>query len=593
MAIPLLKRGERIRGGEVLSRMLAAEGVEVVFGIIDGTYFGLYSTFAPHGIRLVTPRHETSGAHMAGAYARSTGRLGVCLASNGPGVANVLPGVAVENAEGNRVLLITSSRRVGIAYPERGGTFQYFPQVEVTRPMTKWSCAVPSIDRLAELMRRALRECWTGRPGVVHLDVPESVMNGTFDVDPTWFRAPEQYRVTAPMTPAPRLVEEAARLLREAKRPVIHAGSGVVHAGAHAALARVAALCHAPMTTSWGARAALDERDPLAVSMSYVGAVDKARKEADLVLVLGSRLGETDWWGKAPYWGRPEQQRIIQVDLDAAAIGNNRPVDVAVQGDIGAFLEALAPHLGADPGKARLPGRRKWAQTIRDACAARRAQLDDKHLADRGVPMAPAHVATVCREVMADDAVLVIDGGNTAIWANFFHEGRTPGAVLGTPKMGMLGAGVAQALGAQVAHPDRRVYCILGDGAMGFQQQEIETAIRNELPVIYIVLCDRQWGMVKINQCFALKPVKTLLLKSLSEDETINSDLSETRFDELARSMGAHGERVGDPDGLAGALERSLRCGRCAVIHVDVDPVKHLWAPNLKTFKDMHEEPAG
>src|SRR5512146_3430088 len=139
-------------GGEVLARMLQAEGVEKVFGIIDGTYFGFYSSLHRLGIEIVTPRHEACAAHMAGAYARLTGKLGVCMASNGPGVANILPGVAVEQAEGNRVLLITSSRRQGITYPDRGGTYQYFPHVEVTRPMCKWSCAVPSVDRLSELL---------------------------------------------------------------------------------------------------------------------------------------------------------------------------------------------------------------------------------------------------------------------------------------------------------------------------------------------------------------------------------------------------------------------------------------------------------
>ena len=139
-----------ITGGGLIAAMLAAEGVEVVFGIIDGTYFGLYSAFEEHGIRLVSPRHETSAAHMAGAYARLTGKLGVCMASNGPGVANVLPGVAVENGEGNRVLLLTSCRRTGIAYPDRGGTFQYFDQVAVTKPMTKWSGTVPSFERIPE-----------------------------------------------------------------------------------------------------------------------------------------------------------------------------------------------------------------------------------------------------------------------------------------------------------------------------------------------------------------------------------------------------------------------------------------------------------
>jgi acetolactate synthase-1/2/3 large subunit len=124
-------------GGEIVARMLAAEGVDTVFGIIDGTYFGLYSSFEQFGIRLISPRHETSALHMAGAYARLTGRLGVAIASNGPGVANALPGIAVENGEGNRVLLLTSSRREGIGYPDRGGTFQYFDQVGVTKPMSK------------------------------------------------------------------------------------------------------------------------------------------------------------------------------------------------------------------------------------------------------------------------------------------------------------------------------------------------------------------------------------------------------------------------------------------------------------------------
>ncbi|MCP4274038.1 MAG: thiamine pyrophosphate-binding protein, partial [Gammaproteobacteria bacterium] len=130
-------------GGELLVRMLKEEGVEVIFGIIDGTYFGFYSNLEKHGIRLITPRHETSAAHMAGAYARVTGKLGVCIASNGPGVANVLPGVAVENGEGNRVLLITSCRRDPIVYPDRGGAYQCFNQDGVIKPMSKWSGIVP------------------------------------------------------------------------------------------------------------------------------------------------------------------------------------------------------------------------------------------------------------------------------------------------------------------------------------------------------------------------------------------------------------------------------------------------------------------
>ena len=171
-------------GGELVALMLRAEGVDVVFGIIDGSYFGLYSSLVKHGIRLVSPRHETSAVHMAGAYARLTGKLGVCIASNGPGAANALPGIAVENGEGNRVLVLTSWRRGPIVGPDRGGTYQYFDQVAVTKPMTKWSGAATTFDRVAETLRRAFRISFRGRPGAVHVTIPENVLNGAADAEP-------------------------------------------------------------------------------------------------------------------------------------------------------------------------------------------------------------------------------------------------------------------------------------------------------------------------------------------------------------------------------------------------------------------------
>src|SRR5512143_2194500 len=187
-------------GGEVIARMLKAEGVEKVFGIIDGTYFGFYSALHRLGIEIVTPRHETSAAHMAGTYARLTGTLGGCMASNGPGVANLLPGLVVEQSEGNRVLAITSARRPAIMYPDRGGTYQCFDQAGVIGKTAKSSEAVSSFERIPELMRKALRKSHEGRPGVVHLDVPENIMNGKFKA-PVAIWAPHQYRQTDPLTP--------------------------------------------------------------------------------------------------------------------------------------------------------------------------------------------------------------------------------------------------------------------------------------------------------------------------------------------------------------------------------------------------------
>ncbi|MBX3422646.1 MAG: thiamine pyrophosphate-binding protein [Pirellulaceae bacterium] len=581
---------ERMLGGDAVARMLATEGVRHVFGIIDGTYFGLYSSLGKHGIQLISPRHEACAVHMAAAYARTTGRLGVCMASNGPGVANVLPGIAVENGEGNRVLVLTSTRRSGIGYPDRGGSYQYFNQVGAIKAMSKWSGVVPSPDRILELMKRALRISYRGRPGVVHLDIPENILNGKQLIAP--IPRPESYRRTSPIVPDPQLVRQAAELLAEAQMPMIHAGSGIVHALAAGELTRLAETLQAPVTTSWAARGAIAESSPLSIPMIYVALNNQVRNDADCVLTLGSRIGETDWWGKAPHWRQPSQQTHIQVDIDEEILGLNKPVDLAILGDARLFLTQLVDLLADRIGEKQLAARRQAIARYQQLQHQQRDKLDSLWK-QSDAPLTAAHVARACQETFRDDAFYVIDGGNTAVWGNFYHQIRTPMTVLGTPKFGMLGAGVAQALGVKVAHPDRQVYCIIGDGAMGFNIQEIETAVRNRLSVIYLVCCDKQWGMVKMNQSFALRPIKTLIRKSLGPEETINADFDEIAFDRVAEAMGAHGERVSHTDQLRPAIERALASGRCTVVHVDVDPVRHMWAPSLLEFKKMHQEPSG
>ena len=580
-----------ISGGEVLARMLQQEGVDKVFGIIDGTYFGFYSALHRLGIEIVTPRHETCAAHMAGAYARLTGRLGVCMASNGPGVANLLPGLVVEQADGNRVLAITSARRPSIMYPDRGGAYQCFDQSGVIAKIAKWSAAASSFERVPELMRKALRQSYEGRPGVVHLDVPETIMNGKVKAQVA-FWSPAQYRNVQPLEPASAQVAQAAQLLIVAQAPLIHAGSGVIHAGAYAQLRRVAELLQAPVTTSWAARGVLAEDSPLAITMPHVKLNHKVRNDADAVLILGSRLGETDWWGKPPYWRHPSEQKTIQVDLDGSTLGLNKPVDLGIVADLGRFLELLGDELQRRRAEIAVGARSARNAGYAKTMAEERAGWD-KALADQAVPMHPAHIGAVCREVFAEDSVLVADGGNATIWAMFYHRVTVPNTVLSTFKFGMLGAGMAQAVGAALARPGKPVCCIIGDGAMGFHSQEVETAVRNKAQVIYIVLCDKQWGMVKMNQQFMLRPFKTMLFKHLGPEETIKADLGEIQFDKLGQAMGAYGERVADPAQLKPALQRALATGGCAVIHVDVDPVKHMWAPGLIHFKKMHEEPKG
>jgi acetolactate synthase I/II/III large subunit len=575
-------------GGHLVAKLLRAEGVEVVFGIVDGSYFALGEGLRQEGIRLVSPRHETSAAHMAGAYARLTGKLGVCMASNGPGAANVLPGVAVENGEGNRVLLLTSWRRAPIVGPDRGGAYQYFDQVGVMRPMTKWSGAARSFERIPEALHRAFRRSFEGRPGVVHVTIPEDVINGSFAPEPPVL-APARYRRTEALAPSAAAVRRAAALLAEARLPLLQVGSGVVHAGAGARVEELARVLCAPITTSWGGRAAVDERLPNKIPM-LPPLIDEARCQSDVVLALGTRFGETDWWGKPPYWGDPETQRVIQVDCDEEVLGLNRPIELGLLADAALFLDALLAELKSLEIRHLAERRARvddWARRAGELRAFLRSAARDADAA----PMHSAFVPLVCREFFPDDAVLVIDGGNTAVWTNLYHEHRAAGGLLSTFKFGMLGAGPGQALGAKVACPERPVYAIVGDGAMAMHVQEIETAVRNGLAVTFLVLCDRQWGMVKFSQSMALDPTTMTEKRSLAPGANLNTDFAEIRFDELARSMGAHGERVSRARDLRPALERCVASGKPALVHVDVDPVAHLWAPGLDVFKKMHLEP--
>ncbi|HEY0952898.1 thiamine pyrophosphate-binding protein [Nocardioides sp.] len=584
-----------LTGGELIAKMLAAEGVEHLFGIIDGTYFGLYRALGAEGITLHSPRHEAAAAHMAGAYARVSGRLGVCMASNGPGVANVLPGVAVEQGEGNRILLVTSGRRTGITHPDRGGTYQNFDQTAVTAPMTKWSCHVPSADRLPEILRRALRVSFSGRPGVVHVDVPENIVNQPTGLDAGAVLAPEAYRRTTPLQADPVLVERAARMLVEAEWPLIHAGSGVYHAGAEAELARLAGLLAAPVTTSWAARGALSETRPEAIPMTALALNDEVRNAADVALVVGSRLGETDWWGKAPNWAPPALQQTIQIDADDERLGVNKPVSLAILADAREALRSLADAVE----RLQVPGlaqRRERLEVWGGKVAAERAKL--AKALDAGSPVHPGHVPTVAQQVMPEDTVWVFDGGNTVVWSNFYHSADVPRTVLSTYKFGMLGAGMGQALGAAVAAPDQRVCVLIGDGAFGMHPTEVESAVRLGLPIVFVVLVDGAWGMVKMSQQIQAHPIATVARKmltnsSLPADQIVYADFEPCRYDLMGEAMGAHAELVTDSADLQGALERARDCGRAAVVQVHVDQVEHLWAPGLQAFKKMHQEPKG
>ena len=364
----------------------------------------------------------------------------------------------------------------------------------------------------------------------MHLDVPESILNGVCEFTSDAVRPPTSYRPTLPLEPPADQVREIARWLDEARLPLVHAGSGVISAGATQQLAKLAALLEAPVTTSWAGRGAIDERDSHALSMIFVAHVTEARRAADRVLVLGSRLGETDWWGKSPYWGNAERQEVAQVDIDAQTIGNTRAVRFAVRADAKAFLDALIAELGRQRGKNLALA----ARTLpRFDLHVRRAVRTRYQTADDAIPMNSAWVARICQR----HSKTTRSWSPTAVTRRFgrsFSEcmpsTRCSGHKDGDARRGRIaGFGSTSRFGRRLLHHRR--------WAEATSEVRPPSVTASRLSARCFATDSGEWSD---QQSFALSP-QDLVFKTLGPGGP-STDLGEIEFDLLARSMGAHGE---------------------------------------------------
>ncbi len=559
-------------GGELLLRCLKEEGVSVLFGVLDGSFNPFLAKLDDYGMRLVNPRHEAAAAHMAEAYARIRGEPAVVIGGIGPGAANMVSGVVTAYAEGSPLIVISSQRRRNIIYPDRGGSFQNVDLLGLYRPVTKWSAGVREWRRLPELIRRAYREAISGRPGPVYLEIPEDVSRGTGDTATVDIWPPSQYRAGRAGGGDPALIGRAAEMLAAAERPLLHAGAGVSWSGASDEFLALADHLAAAMTSSLMARGVVPEDHERYLHPLNRDALEAARTEADVVLVVGGRLGELDNWGRAPSWSDPAEQKVIQVDVEPTSIGLNRPVELGIVGDARAVLAALLVEVAklCEPKTEHGDFARyreltqEWQEQLAVTLNTEEGQIS------------PGRMVQVVREFFPRDAITVMDGGNTSLWTAAFNPILAPHSYLYTAKFGHLGTGLPYAIGAKFAAPVRPVYLISGDGAIGFNIQELETARRYDLPITVIVSCDRGWGMERSSQLFA------------QIGGLIECDLfPETRYDLVAQAFGCYGEKVDELDQLRPALERATASGKPALLQVMVDPMNNLAPPGLLMFGSM------
>jgi len=552
-----------VSGGELLLRCLAREQVRYIFGIVGDQWNSFIDVIARKmGIQLIGTRHEAAAAHMADAYARTTGEPGVCLGTVGPGAANLVGGVYPAYADGIPLVVLTAQNQTWRIYPDQG-SMQGLDQINLFKPIVKWNAVVWRLERLPSLVQWAFRVATSGRPGPVQLDFPSDILYGTIDTSPP-ILPPQRYRPTAGPAADPELIRQAAKILAEAQFPLLHAGSGVLRAKATPEFVQLAEYLSAAVSTSVGARGAIPEDHPLALIPGGPGAL-QAQASADVVLLVGGRLGDLDFWGKPPAWGTPDRQKLIQLDIAPEMVGVNREVDLALVGDAKATLHLLLSEVQ------KLTDKRQPSPLL-EQCRATQENWLQTHLKlaqeDR-TPIHPLRLVKEVRDFFSRNAISCVDGGNTAVWCSYLNRIYEPHTFLWAADSGHLGAGLPYAIGAKLAHPDRQVYLISGDGAFMFNIQELETAARLKVPIVAVVANDRRWGMIA--------GVQHLLF----QDRFYAVDFTDVRYDKIAQAMGCHGERVEDPNEIRPALQRALDSGLPAVIDVIIDRDANLAPPDL------------
>jgi acetolactate synthase-1/2/3 large subunit len=524
-------------GGELLARALSNEGVKYVFGLSCPDIDPFLAALDDQGMRLIPIRHEAAGVHMAEGLYKTTGQVAVVLGNPGPGTANLIPGVVTARHEGVPVLVITSQHRSQIAYPSTPATFQGQDQLDLLRPAVKWGGPVFEWSRISELVRMAFREMWAGRPGPVQLEIPGPTLYAKGDPSTAPIFASTNGRAGPPL-PSESQLEAAADLLAHANRPAVFAGSGVDRARANSALLELVATLDCPVIPSLAGRAVVPHDHPNYFP-SQSAAADALRQGADVLLVVGSRVGNLD----VPfdkYWGDPARCRVVQIDVDPRDIAVTRPVALGIVADAKAALEGLCRKLAGRPlasrGRTDLGPARESRQGFLQSVQQQVARW-------KGEGVHPGAACGVVGEIFGSDAVYVTDGGMSSLWAGLMLPSTRPSSYHGILELGMLGTGIPSAIGAKLGEPSREVVCVTGDGAAGFNVMELQTAAREGIKVNVIVLADGQWAMEIPNA-------------TARWGKTFGTAMGAVDWAKVAEGLGCHGQIVDTITDLAPALKR-------------------------------------
>jgi acetolactate synthase-1/2/3 large subunit len=513
----------RRTGAQIVWEMLQREGVEVVFGIPGGAIMHTYHPRREYGVHHVLMRHEQAAGHAADGYARVSGKVGVAMATSGPGATNLVTGIATAMIDSSPIVCITGQVHTSLIGSD---AFQETDITGVTLPITKHNYLVTDAGELADVIHEAFYVARSGRPGPVLIDLPKDVqMAGTDFVPPT--NGIELPGYHPQEWGDAELVRRAADLVNESQRPVVLAGHGVLMSGAMDVLRRFVEKTQTPVTLTLLGKGGFPESHPLALGMMGMHGeafVNRAIQEADLLLAFGMRFDDRVTGTLETY---APTARKVHVDLDPAELNKLVEVDVPIEGDLRRVLEQLLPLVEATDHQPWLEEIDQW----RDETEMR----DVLNRPENGRLTGPQAVDAIYRETEGE-AIVVTDVGQHQMWAAQYYSLDRPRTLVTSGGLGTMGFGLPAAIGAQVAEPDREVWAVVGDGGFQMTLQELATAVQEDLPLRIAVCNNGYLGMVRQWQ-------ELFYDGRYESTQLLNPD-----FVKLAEAYGVRGWRAANPD---------------------------------------------
>lgn len=526
-----------VMGYELVARALHNEGADTMFFIMGGPMLGAQDTCRKLGMRMIDVRHEQAAAMMANAYARLTGKAGVCSTASGPAATNLLTGLAHALTDAAPIIALGGASPIHHFHSE---AFQEVDQLSMMRPAAKWAGQAISPKRLPEYINIAYRQAMTGRRGPAYLDLPGDVLYSRVNEDEVVWPAPAhtQHRVLGD----PGLVQEAVRLLARAQQPLIVSGSGILWSNASAELEQLVNETGIPFFTTPQGRGVVPEDHP----RCFLSARNMAFREADVVMFIGTRFNYVISHGQAPRFNA--DAKVIQVNIDPAEIGRGRPVDVGIVGDAKAVLEQM---LSLVRGKFEPATETPWIDALREQDLKGQARLEPFMHSD-AVPIHPLRLCKEVRDFLPRDGILVVDGQEILNYGRQSIPTYTPGHRLNSGSFGTMGVGVPFGVGAKAAKPDKPVLVLHGDGSFGMNAMEMDTAVRHHLPIVTVISLNGGWT-------------------ADPDGGKIGRQLGYQRYEKLMDAFGGHGEYVETPAEIRPALERAFASGKAAIVNVKTD----------------------